>query len=213
MEITNSTWAHLERLREESRVLEEKAGLTQKMEAAQNPSFNLEWSSKEYFEYAESWLHSETRSLYFSINDNELRKKLIATKRETDATYQLLLRENVTVAERNVSMATTKTWNQSWLRAGVYGIIVSVICYWILGSTGLVLGIGYVIWFLTDKRDELKYELSRALETLNQERKILIEESNTLEVFSDAEEQNGTEDIFEDESLNLLPYATGKLRK
>ena len=116
-------------------------------------------------------------------------------------------------AEHAVSVAKTKIWHQSWLKAGIYGLFVSTISCWILGIKGSVLGIAFVIWFLASERDEIKHELTHAVERLCYAQEIKAEESNAPEVFSDAEEQNGTEDIFEDESLNLLPYATGKLRK
>ena len=203
----------LERLREESRALEEKAGLTQEMEDAMSPSSNPEWTSKEYHEYAESWLYFQTRSLYFSVNDTELRKKLITSKRKIDACYQLLLEEDVMEASHNVSLANTKAWHQPWLKAGIYGFIVLIISNWIFGVKGSVLSIAFVIWFLTNERHEIKYELTQALERLHYAQKIKAEKLNVPEAFSGAEEQSGIEDIFEDESLTLLPYATGKLRK
>lgn len=215
LDITDSTWARLESLREESRILEEKAGLTQKMEGAQcHPwPFDKKLTTKEYFEETEEWLHFETRSLYFSVSDTDLRKKLIATKRKVDAYYQLLLDENVIKAKHDVSVATNKIWYQSWLKAGIYGLVISIISCWMLGIKGLVLGIAFVIWFLTNERDEIKYELTEALERLRNSQEIKTEESNVPEVFSASEEQNGTEDKFDDSPSDLpRHYATGKLR-
>ena len=212
MDTINRT-QELERLREESRTLEEKAGLTEKMEDAMSPSSNPEWSSKEYFEYAELHLYASTRSLYFSVSDTELRKKLIATKRKVDACYQLLLEEDVMAAKHAVSVANTKTWHQSWLKAGIYGLVVSIISCGILGVKGSVLGVAFVIWFLTSERDEIKYELTQAVERLRYAQEVKAEESNVPEVFSATEEQNGAEDKFDNESSDLpRHYVTGKLR-
>ena len=212
MDTINRT-QELERLREESRALEEKAGLTEKMEDAMSPSSNPEWSSKEYFEYVELHLYASTRSLYFSVSNTELRKKLITTKRKVDACYQLLLEEDVMAAKHAVSVANTKTWYQSWLKAGIYGLVVSIISCGILGVKGSVLGVAFVIWFLTSERDEIKYELTQAVERLRYAQEVKAEESNVPEVFSATEEQNGTEDKFDNESSDLpRHYATGKLR-
>ena len=205
----------LERLREESRALEEKAGLTEKMEDAHiHPwPFGRELKTEEYRRETEEWLYILTRDHYFSVKDAELRKKLIAKKRETDATYQLLLEEDVMEAEHAVSVAKTKIWHQSWLKAGIYGLVVSIISCWILGIKGSVLGIAFVIWFLASERDEIKHELTHAVERLRDAEEVKGEESNMTEVFSATEEQNGTEDKFYNEPSDLpRHYATGKLR-
>lgn len=205
--------AELELLREESRILEEKAGLTQKMEDAQTPSSNPEWTSKEYFEFVESHLCFETRSLYFSVKDTELRKKLIATKRKINASYQLSLEEDVMAAKQDISVATAKILHPRWLKAGAYCLVLSIISYWILGNKGLFLGVIFILWFLKNEHDESKYELAQASENLREAEKTKSEESNTPEVFSAAEEQSGTEDVFEDEPSDILRhYASGKLR-
>ena len=214
MDTINRT-QELERLREESHVLEEKAGISQKMEDAHiHPwPFGRELTTEEYRRETEEWLHILTRDHYFSVKDAELRKKLIATKRKIDTTYQLLLEEDVMVAKHDVSVGYTKAWHQPWLKTGIYGLIVLMISNWIFGIKGSVLSIAFVIWFLTNERDEIKYELTQAFERLRDAEEAKAEKSNMTEVFSATEEQIGTEDIFEDESLTLLPYATGKLRK
>jgi hypothetical protein len=203
----------LERLREESCTLEEKAGLTQKMVDAQTPHSNPEWTSKEYFEYVECHLYFETRSLYFSVSDTELRKKLIATKRKVDASYQLSLEEDVMAAKHDVSVALTRAKQRPWLKLVSYSFVVSIVSWLIFGIKGTIAGIIFALYFFENEKEEVTYELSRAQEALQDAQKTKAEESNAPEVFSTAEEQNGTEDVFDDEPSDLpRHYATGKLR-
>ena len=123
----------------------------------------------------------------------------------------MLLEEEVIEAKHDVSVANAKTWHQSWLKAVIYGLVVIIVSCWIFGIKGSILGIVFVIWFLTNERDEIKFEQSQATERLRYAQTVKTEESNVLETFSLTEEQNGTEDIFDDKPTRL-PYATGKSR-
>lgn len=201
----------LEHLKEESRVLEERAGLTQKIEDAHYPYSIPEESSKEYFEYADSHLYFRTRSHYFSVADTELRKKLIATKRKIDTSYQLLLEEDVLAARHDVSAALTRAKRRPWLKLVSYSFVVSIAGWLIFGIKGTIAGIVFALYFLENEKAEIAYELSQAQEALQDAQKVKAEESNVLETFSLTEEQNGTEDTFDNKPTNL-PYATGKSR-
>lgn len=205
--------AELESLREESHTLEERAGISQKREEALHPRSNPEWSSKEYFEYADLWLHSKTREFYFSVTDISLRKKLITTKRKIDATYQLMLDEDVTAAKHDISVALTRAKNYPWLKHASYSLIASIVGWLIFGVKGTIAGIALALYLYHNEKEEAAYELSQAQQALQDAQKTKAEESNSPETFSTTEEQDGTEDVFEEESSDLpRHYATGKLR-
>lgn len=208
-----------ERLREYSHALEEEAGISKEMEDAHYGSlfppgcFGEESTSEEYFEDVERHLFFKTRSLYFSVNNPELRKKLITTKRKIDTTYQLLLEEDVMAAKHDVAAALARAKRHPWLKLASYSLVVAIVGWLIFGTKGTAAGIVFALFFYENEKEELAYELSQAQEALQDAQKTKAEELNTPKTFTANEEQNGTEDIFEDKSSNLpLHYATGKLR-
>ena len=195
----------LERLRDECRALEDIAGLTATMERAREGrfiplgAFGEKATSQEYFADEHDSLRGKTRNAYFSVEDKELRKKLIAANRKVWDRIGQSNEEDIVVANREVSIATTKAQRQPWGKAALLAIGAVAIGYWIFGIVGAIGGavggaVGGFFWgqgVISSARIDANDELTQASDELERAKKEKTDGKLMPEFFSSMEELSG----------------------
>jgi hypothetical protein len=203
----------LVRLREDCKVLEDKAGLSKLMERAREGrfiplgAFGEETSPQEYFADEHDHLRGKTRDAYFSITNMELRKQLIATQRLVESRLRQSLQQDIIAANREVLMATAKVQRQPWGKAALFSIGAVAIGYWVFGIVGAISGAvcGFFLGqgVISEARNEANAELAQASNDLEQTQKEESEDSLMPEFFSYSEEISGERDTALDSQLSI----------
>jgi hypothetical protein len=105
--------------------LETKAGIIDKVkDAALGPMFpNLDASSEEYFKEVEDHARRKVRKLYFSLDDVDVRKELIAKRRLFDSLCDADWQKDLATAQQNLTDKQRAAESLSWTRAGCIAVI------------------------------------------------------------------------------------------
>lgn len=191
----------LDRLRDIGLALEDEAGLTATMERAREGRFiplgvmGEKVTPEEYFADEHDHLREKTRKAYFSVEDIELRKKLIKTNREIWGRVARSDDEDIGVANREVSIATAKAQKQPWEKAALVAVAVVAVGYWIFGIVGAIGGAvgGFFLGqgVVSNYRINANAELQQATDVLEQAKKEKADGELMPEFFSYSEEASG----------------------
>ena len=112
-------------LGDELRALEERAGIAKKVEDAQlGPLIpNLEATPDEYFRETEDYARRKVRKLYFGVEDLDLRKALIAKRRECERMHADHLNNELRRAQQALAKAQRRVYSLPWAWAGCLAVI------------------------------------------------------------------------------------------
>jgi hypothetical protein len=191
----------LDRLRDIGLVLEDEAGLTATMKCAREGRFiplgalGEKVTPEEYFADEHDHLRDKTRNAYFSVENVELRKKLIKANREIWERVARSDNEDVVVAKREVSIATTKAQKQPWEKAALVAVAVVAVGYWTFGIVGAIGGAvgGFFLGqgVISNARIKANAELQQATDALEQVKKEKADGDLMPEFFSFSEVASG----------------------
>ncbi|MDQ3184958.1 MAG: hypothetical protein M3Q16_00525 [Pseudomonadota bacterium] len=198
----------LAQLQESCLVLEEQAGLLPAMKIAREGHFiplsgiGEQASSDEYYADKHDYFRDKTRDAYFSVQDVELRKKLIAAQRGIDAYIIRSFETDIAVVIDAVSVATAKTRNQPWMKAAVIAVGAMAIGYgsFAFGGAiaGAIAGCSYGKGVLSKAKNDAKIELEQAAQELEQVRNNQAQRLLRPESFSRSEEITGLRENYLD---------------
>lgn len=189
--------------------LEAAAGLTQAMERAREGrfiplgAFGEKVSSEEYFADQYDYFRKSARAAYFSVQDIELRKRLIAARRRADEDTRQSFDSDVAAASRAVLAAKTNARNQPWGKAAMLAVATVAAGYWFWDLVGALAGAvgGFFLGngTLAQAKNEATAQLEQAMQELEQARKEQAQRSLWPECFSRSEETTGERDLSMDQ--------------
>lgn len=191
----------LKQLQEVCLVLEEDADISKAMERAREGRFiplgamGEEASPDEYFADEHDHFRDKARDAYFSVQDVELRKKLIAAQRKIDSHVMHTFEADIASANHAVSIAKAKMQNQPWTKAAVFSVGAVAIGYWAFGLVGAIAGAvgGFFLGqgVISEAKSTATIEVNQATKELEDARKERAQRSLWPECFSRSEEITG----------------------
>lgn len=191
----------LKQLQEVCLVLEEEAGISKAMERAREGRFiplgamGEEASPDEYFADEHDHFRDKARDAYFSVQDVELRKKLITAQRKIDSYVMRSFEADIAAANQAVSSATAKMQNQPWTKAAVFAVGAVAVGYWAFGLVGAIAGAvgGFFLGqgVVSEAKSNAIIEVNQATQELEDARKERAQRSLWPECFSRSEEITG----------------------
>lgn len=136
----------LENLEAECSALEEEAEITAQMERAREGrliplgAFGEDTTPDAYFADEFDHFRERARDAYFSVEDVDLRRKLITIRRRIDAHISRAFEADMEVARQTVSAARSKSLNQPWGAAGFWAVATVAVGYWAFDLVGAIGG-------------------------------------------------------------------------
>lgn len=202
----------IDRLRQVTRALEAQAGLANAMDQARQgrliprEALGDEPSAQTYLADEHDVLREETRDAYFSVADQELRKRLIGAQRKVESRLRQSLAEEIAAAEQAVAHAEARARRQPWAIAALLGVATVLVAYWALGTVGAIAG-AVASYFLgqgviADARNEAEADIARSARRLEVTRERQAEHSLLPDFFSRYEEISGNRDPGLDDELD-----------
>ena len=164
----------------------------------------------EYNAKAQDHLRYRTRDAYFSVQEIELRQKLIAEYRKMDSldanasneAQQKIDRITFPALERAVQAAMEKSRNDEswvWVKAAILAAWAVMMGYWILGREGAIAGAiaGFFLGqgYLSKAKNDVCIGLEYAKNALEQAQKNRTQRHSYPDTFSRAEEITGGRDV------------------
>lgn len=191
----------LKQLQDVCLALEEESGISKAMERAREGRFiplgamGEEASPDEYFADENDHFRDKARDAYFSVQDVELRKRLITAQRKIDSYVMRSFDADIAAANHAVSVATTKTQSQPWTKAAVFAVGAVAIGYWVFGLVGAIAGAvgGFFLGqgVISEAKSNAIAEINQATQELENARKERAQRSLWPECFSSSEEITG----------------------
>ena len=182
-------------------VLEEEAGISKAMERAREGRFiplgamGEDASPDEYFADEHDHFHDKARDAYFSVQEVELRKKLIASQRKIDSHVMRSFEADIAAANHAISIATAKMQNQPWAKVAVFAVGAVAIGYWAFGLVGAIAGAvgGFFLGqgVISEAKSTAIIEFNQVTQELEDARKERAQRSLWPECFSRSEEITG----------------------
>lgn len=132
----------LDNLNAELAELEMRAGISEKVEDAKLGSLfpDLDASSQQYWDDTEDHARRRVRRLYFEeVADVELRKAMIAKRRECDNASEVLVKSNLHRTRLELSKAQHRSQRLPWLYAGfvaAFCVVVGAFFFQLYGAIG-----------------------------------------------------------------------------
>lgn len=136
----------LEQLHTECFALEKEAGIAQPMERAREGRFiplgalGEDASPDEYFADEFDHFREGARNAYFSVEDANLRKRLIALRQKIDTHVAKSFDADLEAVQQVVSAARRKTTNQPWELAAFWAVGAVAVGYWTFNLVGAIGG-------------------------------------------------------------------------
>ena len=184
--------------------LEEQTGISKAMERAREGRFiplgalGEDVSSEEYFADEYDHLRQRTRDAYFSVEDVELRRKLIAARRAVESNIRQTLEEEIIAANRNIADAAAKVQHLPWNLVALLAIAIVVVGYWKFEIIGAIAGVAASFFLgqgvIERARNRATSVLAEAHNDLAQAKKEWEEHSLEPNFFSRSEELSGERD-------------------
>jgi len=192
----------------ELRELEERAGITKKVEDAQLGPFipNLEATPTEYELDREDNARRRVRDLYFGVQDVALRKALISKYRECDRLHAQLLSAQLKREYLALEKAKRHLGRLPWAMPAIYAVICVAVGAYFFQLYGAIAG-GLVGFFLgqatvAQGRSRATEALRQAQESYDEEVKGQSEVALRPDWFNTTEEHTGDRDEeFDKESV------------
>ncbi len=213
----------LKQLQDACLALEYEAGISKAMERAREGRFiplgamGEDASPSEYFADEHDHFRGKARDAYFSVQDLEFRKRLIAAQRKIEGHIMRSLEAEIAVANHAVLIATAKTHKQPWTKAAVFALGTVAVGYWVFGVVGAIAGAagGFFLGqrVISDATSEAIAEVNQAIEKRESVRMELVQRSLWPECFSNSEELFGErEEQLDRESAytNVLQTGNGR---
>lgn len=198
---TVKAWAEWDQLLEASHILEAEAGISQVMERAHEGRFmplgvtGEEVSLDEYFADQHDDFRERARDAYFSVQDVELRKKLIVARRNIDTHIMQSLKTKTLAANNEVSITMEKTKKEPWITAAIIAVCTVAIGYWVFALVGAIAGAigGFFLGqgTLSETKKNVEIGFKKAAMELEQAQKDEKQRSLWPECFSSSEEITG----------------------
>lgn len=185
--------------------LESEANISEAMKKARDGQFiplgalGEKVSPDEYFADEYDHFRNSVRDVYFSVQNLELRRKLIAEQRKIDNLILSSFDADVENAQQLRSVARIKIHNQPWLKksAAIVFILISI-GYFADDAQGAIIGfvIGIVLGqiLIIDGKNEALSEVNSATQTLTTAQNERKQQSLFPECFSASEETTGERD-------------------
>lgn len=133
----------LDNLRAELAELEKRAGISEKVEDANlGPLLpDREASSQQYWDDTEDYARHKVRRLYFEeVADVELRKAMIAKRRECDSAHDVFVKTELHNARRELNKAKQRSQRLPWLYAGFAAAACVAVGAWFFQLYGAIAG-------------------------------------------------------------------------
>ena len=197
----------LEDLDEQARELqrlEQQAGVSQTMKVARtgrdlSPGALVEHATpREYVAHDYDQRRGTNRDVYFSVDDEQLRKQLIALARKIDSGHRQSTDEQIDASLREVSIANAKADRQPWGKAVLLGIALVAFGYWASQVAGAIAGVVAAVFLglgvIANARNNARLRLAQAARKLEQAKKERDNYSLFPEIFSSTEEASGRRD-------------------
>jgi hypothetical protein len=202
-------------LGDQLRALEERAGIAAKVEDASLGSLfpDLKASADQYFMETEDYARRKTRDLYFGVQDEPLRKQLIAKRRECDRFHEATLHGQVKRAHQALAKARQRATSLPWLWAGCIAAFCVALGAWYFQLYGAIAGalVGFFAGqgLIASARNERAEKLRTAQADLDEEQKTVREVGLQPDWFNANEERTGKRDeSFDHESVIANFYAS-----
>jgi hypothetical protein len=211
------SYEELESLRSKLSQLEQQAGITKKVEDAKLGPFlpDPNWSSAEYFRETEDHARRKVRDLYFAVQDMDLRKQLIATRRACERQFQDNIRAGI--AESRAALAKAKASAESqapYIKAAVAAAIAVALGAILFQMYGAIAGalVGFFLGLSTLARGKKKRaEVVESVQTLlDVKLKDQRDEGIKPAWFNSSEEQAGERDKHFDRESVIANYYGAK---
>jgi hypothetical protein len=149
-------------------------------------------SPDEYFADEHDYFRGKTRDAYFSVQDVELRERLIAAQRKIEGHVLRSFEADIAAASHAVSIATAKTQDQPWTKAAVFAVGAVAVGYWVFGLVGAIAGAvgGFFLGqgVISEAKSKAIAEVNQATQELENARNELAQRSLWPECFSSSEE-------------------------
>ena len=191
----------LKHLQENCLALEEEAGISKAMERAREGRFiplgamGEDASPAEYFADEHDHFRDKARDAYFSVQEVELRKKLIAAQRKIDSHVMRSFEADIAAANHAVSIATAKMHNQPWTKAAVIAVGAVAVGYWAFSYVGAIAGAvgGFFLGqgVISEAKSKAIIEVNQATQEFEDVQKERAQRSLWPECFSLLEEITG----------------------
>lgn len=194
----------IKRFAEHCEALEARADISQAMSRAREGRFiplgalGEPASSAEYFADEHDYLRSKTRDAYFSVQDLELRKQLIAAERAVDAEIEKSYAADMSEANQTLLLAQAAADKQPWRTAAVVALGAVALGNWFYGLVGAIAGAvgGFFLSqaIVHEAKVTTKAALSTAVAEIEQLRKDSKQRALHPPIFSINEELTGQRD-------------------
>ncbi len=181
--------------------LEQQAGVSQTMKLTRAGrdfppgALGEHATPQEYVADDYDYRRGKTRDAYFSIDDGQLRKQLVALSRKIDSCHRQSTDEQVNAAEHEVAIANSQVYRRPWGKAALLGLALVAFGYWASQVPGAVAGAVAAVFLglgvIANARNNARLRLAQATRRLEQARKEQADYSLFPEVFSLIEEQSG----------------------
>lgn len=193
--------ARLDKLRAEVAELEERAGISEEIEDTNlGPLFpNLDGSSQEYWDDSEEYARRKLRQLYFEeVSDVELRKAMIAKRRECDSAYEAFLKSNLHRMKVELAKAQHRSQRLPWFLAGLaaaFCVAIGASFFQLYGAiggalVGFFVGQGMIAKQRTEREATVRYAQSQVDEAV----KLVKEDQLSPDWFNRYEASTGERD-------------------
>lgn len=184
--------------------LEQQAGISQTMKQARAGrnlpprSLGEHATPQEYVANDYDQRRGATRNTYFSVDDAQLRKQLIALSRKIDSSHRQSTDEQIDTARREISLANSQVKRRPWGKATLLGVALVAFGYWASQGAGVIAGAVAAVFLglgvIANARTNARLRLAQAMRRLEQAKREQADYALFPEVFSATEETSGRRD-------------------